>query len=110
MLSHCLQTFWPLWDSDSQSVSGISYNIANLATGSYTLTVTSDQSLSLLNSIMANTSTHTADLKHGYIILYNANTDRIFSHLAAYTQQQGEQVLSGNVLFVLFSLSSWVPP
>jgi hypothetical protein len=46
----------------------------------------------MLNTMMKNISKPMVELKHGYVILYNANGDRIFSHLTAYTQQKGDQV------------------
>jgi len=86
------QTFWPIWDSDEQSATGMSYNINNPILGAYTLSASASASLTLMNSMLRNISKQTDDLKHGYVVVYNANADRIFAHLSAYTQQKGDQV------------------
>lgn len=71
----------------------MSYNIDTTNDGEYVLTISSTKPLAFLNTLMAATG-QKVDIKHGYVVLYNAGTDRIFSHLAAYTQQQGDQVRS----------------
>ncbi len=73
---------------------GTAFNINTPLSGEYTLAVSSSKSLDFLNSLMMNVSSVSLpSVKHGYAVVYNADADRIYSHLAAYTQQKGDQVL-----------------
>ncbi len=73
-------------------VKGTAYNIENPVLGEYTLTVVGHKTLAEINSFVAGVSGQKVDIKHGYAILYNVAGDRIYSHLASYTMQQGDQV------------------
>lgn len=86
-------TFYPIWDSESQTVKGTAYNIDNPVTGEYILSIKAPRiPFEQADALVRNISGQIVEVKHGYVILYNAGGDRIFSHLAAYTQLQGDQV------------------
>ena len=85
------QAIWPMYDTNADGVEGTAYNFPSAVKGNYTLTAMSHQPLAFLNAKMAEFN-DSPDVKHGYVLLFNAGGDAIFSHLAAYTQMQGEQV------------------
>jgi pimeloyl-ACP methyl ester carboxylesterase len=85
-------TFWPIWDSTEQTVKGTSYNVDTSLDGEYVLTVTASKDLNELNALVTERTGQRADIKHGYVVLFNPNADRIYSQFTAYNMQQGDEV------------------
>ena len=84
-----------MWDDTTLQVPGVVYVIDNRPPrGYYTLTITAKSSLaSLLSTLSAQTKRNlTFDDPQAYVILYNHDTDSIFSHLSDYNLAQNEQV------------------